>query len=41
MENNGRCTILFPHGVLFRNEEATMREKLVADDVLEYVLGLG
>ena len=41
MENNGRCTILFPHDVLFRNEEATMREKLVADDVLEYVLGLG
>ena len=25
----GRCAILFPHGVLFRNEEAEMRRKLV------------
>lgn len=37
----GRCAILFPHGVLFRNEESTMREKLVAHDVVECVLGLG
>lgn len=37
----GRCTILFPHGVLFRNEESAMREKLVAHDVVECVLGLG
>ena len=38
---SGRCAILFPHGVLFRNEEAAMREKLVAHDVVECVLGLG
>jgi type I restriction enzyme M protein len=38
---SGRCAILFPHGVLFRNEESTMREKLVAHDVVECVLGLG
>jgi type I restriction enzyme M protein len=38
---SGRCAILFPHGVLFRNEEQTMREKIVADDVIECVLGLG
>ena len=38
---SGRCAILFPHGVLFRNEERTMREKIVADDVIECVLGLG
>lgn len=38
---SGRCAILFPHGVLFRNEEAGMREKLVAHDVVECVLGLG
>lgn len=38
---SGRCAILFPHGVLFRNEEQTMREKLVAHDVVECVLGLG
>lgn len=37
----GRCAILFPHGVLFRNEEKAMREKLVAHDVVECVLGLG
>lgn len=38
---SGRCAILFPHGVLFRNEEQAMREKLVAHDVIECVLGLG
>jgi type I restriction enzyme M protein len=37
----GRCAILFPHGVLFRNEEAEMRRKLVETDLLECVLGLG
>lgn len=37
----GRCAILFPHGVLFRNEESSMREKLVRSDVLECVIGLG
>jgi type I restriction enzyme M protein len=38
---SGRCAILFPHGVLFRNEESAMREKLVAHDIVECVLGLG
>lgn len=38
---SGRCAILFPHGVLFRNEEQSMREKLIAHDVVECVLGLG
>jgi type I restriction enzyme M protein len=37
----GRCAILFPHGVLFRNEEAEMRRRLVESDLLECVLGLG
>ena len=37
----GRCAILFPHGVLFRNEENAMRTKLVAHDMVECVLGLG
>jgi type I restriction enzyme M protein len=37
----GRCAILFPHGVLFRDEEAEMRRKLVESDMLECVLGLG
>ena len=37
----GRCAILFPHGVLFRKEEADMRKKLVDADLVECVLGLG
>ena len=37
----GRCAILFPHGVLFRQEEAAMRRKLVEADLIECVLGLG
>jgi type I restriction enzyme M protein len=37
----GRCAILFPHGVLFRQEEAGMRRKLIEADVVECVLGLG
>lgn len=37
----GRCAILFPHGVLFRNEEREMRQKLVEHEVIECVLGLG
>lgn len=37
----GRCAILFPHGVLFRNEEAEMRRKLIEVDLVECVLGLG
>ena len=37
----GRCAILFPHGVLFRNEEAAMRRALIDRDLVECVLGLG
>ncbi|MBD2239332.1 SAM-dependent DNA methyltransferase [Aulosira sp. FACHB-113] len=37
----GRCAILFPHGVLFRKEEAEMRKKLIEADLVECVLGLG
>lgn len=40
-EDTGRCAILFPHGVLFRNEEKAMREKLVRSDKVECVIGLG
>jgi type I restriction enzyme M protein len=38
---NGRCAILFPHGVLFRKDEAELRRKLVETDMVECVLGLG
>ncbi|MCL2654065.1 MAG: N-6 DNA methylase, partial [Propionibacteriaceae bacterium] len=37
----GRAAILFPHGVLFRREEAALREALVKSDLVECVLGLG
>lgn len=37
----GRAAILFPHGVLFRQEEASLREQLVKSDLVECVLGLG
>lgn len=37
----GRAAVLFPHGVLFRKEEAALREALVKSDLVECVLGLG
>lgn len=37
----GRCAILFPHGVLFREEESALRENLVKSDLIECVIGLG
>lgn len=40
-KDTGRCAILFPHGVLFRNEEKEMREKLVRSDLVECVIGIG
>lgn len=39
--DTGRCAILFPHGVLFRNEESKMREQLVRSDKIECIIGLG
>lgn len=41
LDKGGRCAILFPHGVLFRKEEADMRERLVDADLIDCVLGLG
>jgi len=40
-KKTGRCAILFPHGVLFRDAEKEMRKKMVADDLIECILGLG
>ena len=37
----GRCAILFPHGILFRNEEKEMRKNLVESDLIDCVIGLG
>lgn len=40
-DKTGRCAILFPHGVLTRNDEKYMREKLVKSDLIECVIGIG
>jgi len=39
--DTGRCAILFPHGVLFRDEERDMRRRIVEADLIDCVLGLG
>ena len=41
LSDKGRCAILWPHGVLFRNEEQSMRSKMVEQDWVEAVIGLG
>ncbi|MBL4879736.1 MAG: SAM-dependent DNA methyltransferase [Oleispira sp.] len=38
---NGRSISLWPHGVLFREFETTMRSKMIAEDLVECVIGLG
>ncbi|MFT7035379.1 MAG: type I restriction enzyme M protein [Cyclobacteriaceae bacterium] len=40
-ENNGRSISLWPHGVLFRDSEAEMRRKMIEEDLVECVIGLG
>jgi type I restriction enzyme M protein len=37
----GRCAILFPHGVLFRHGERDMRKRIVEEDLVDAVIGLG
>jgi len=39
--DTGRCAILFPHGVLFREEELHMRRRIVQEDLVECIVGLG
>jgi len=40
-DKTGRCAILWPHGILFRDAEADMRKKMIESDVVEAVIGLG
>ena len=40
-DEHGRCAILLPHGILFRNEETEVRKGLVLSDKIEAVIGLG
>lgn len=39
--NNGRSITLWPHGILFRDAEAEMRRKMIEQDLVECVIGLG
>ena len=39
--DNGRSISLWPHGVLFRDSEAEMRSKMIEEDLVECVIGLG
>lgn len=38
---NGRCAILWPHGILFREAESDLRKKMIAEDTVEAVIALG
>jgi type I restriction enzyme M protein len=38
---NGRSVTLWPHGILFRDAEAKMRRKMIEEDLVECVIGLG
>lgn len=40
-DTNGRSISLWPHGVLFRDAEADMRRKMIEEDLVECVIGLG
>lgn len=40
-ETKGRCAILLPHGVLFREEEKEIRKNMLATDMLDAVIGIG
>ncbi|MGV8111801.1 MAG: N-6 DNA methylase [Lentimicrobium sp.] len=40
-EQNGRCISLWPHGILFRDAEADMRRRMIENDFVECVIGLG
>jgi len=38
---NGRSISLWPHGILFRDAEKSMRQQMIESDVVECVIGLG
>ena len=37
----GRCVVLWPHGILFRDAEKEMRRKMIESDCVDCVIGLG
>ncbi|MCI7485999.1 MAG: type I restriction-modification system subunit M [Alphaproteobacteria bacterium] len=40
-KKTGRCAILFPHGILFRDEEDAMRIELIKKDWIDCIIGIG
>ncbi|MBP9886242.1 MAG: SAM-dependent DNA methyltransferase [Leptospiraceae bacterium] len=38
---NGRSITLWPHGILFRDSEESMRRTMIEQDIVECVIGLG
>jgi len=40
-DKNGRCGILYPNGILERDAEKGMRSKIVEEDLIECIIGLG
>ena len=38
---NGRAIMLWPHGVLFRDQEKIMREAIIKSDIIDSIIGLG
>jgi len=39
--DTGRCVVLFPHGVLFRDAESEIRKNMIEADKVDAVIGLG
>lgn len=39
--DTGRCVVLWPHGILFRDAEREMRHKMIESDCVDCVIGLG
>ena len=40
-EQTGRCIVLWPHGILFRDAERAMRKAMIESDCVDAVIGLG
>ena len=40
-DESGRCVVLWPHGVLFRDAESDIRKKMIQKDYVDAVIGLG
>jgi type I restriction enzyme M protein len=41
LNEKGKAAILLPHGILFRDEEKELRGKMIEDNVIEAIIGLG